>query len=414
MRNHLYVDEGVMTVESQPIRLSTTGKLIAVAIIVALAIIMFRALGNVATPFIAAAITAYLFNPLITWLHRRTGVARPVWIGLLYVVLGVLIYYLVRFVGPLVVHQYRALVAILPGMLNTFRQQLLLDSTISIGDFELNVGPADVMLRDLLAEVGRRIPEMVPHIFATAFETLLLLVSYLMVTYYLLDQSDKLMEWFYGLVPAPYRAEIRSLGHQIDAVLAGYIRGTLLLIPIMAILTYIPLTLLGVRYALVLAIFSGVVEIIPLIGPWTAAGTSIVAAILQNPTPMGWPIWLLGGIIGLIYFVLRIFEDNFIIPHVVGPAVHLPPILVIFAILSGGALGGAFGLFVSIPVAAVMRLLLRYVYYKLIDRDPPPLFPSHSPPETPSEPIARPETEEPRPKTEDPRPTAQGGQAGSQ
>lgn len=76
------------------------------------------------------------------------------------------------------------------------------------------------------------------------------------------------------------------------------------------------------------------------------------------------------------------FEDNFIIPHVVGPAVHLHPMLVIFAILAGGALGGPFGLFISIPVAAVARLLLRYLYYKLIDAPDLPLdlTPAHHAP----------------------------------
>jgi predicted PurR-regulated permease PerM len=388
-----------MSVEVRPIRLSPVGKLITIAAIVALAILLVRGLGNVAMPFIAAAITAYLFNPLITWCHQRTGVGRGAWIGILYLILGLLVYLLVRFLGPVVVAQYRGLVAILPGIINDLQQQLLLNSTIRIGELELSVGPAENSLRDLLSEIGRRIPEQVPHLFATAFETLLLFVSYLMATYYLLLQADQIMEWIYGLVPAPYRAEIRDLGRQIDGILAGYIRGTLLLIPIMAALTYVALSLMGVRYALVLAIFSGIVEIIPLLGPWTAAGTSIAVALFQVPAPFGWPYWLVAGVIGLVYFVLRMFEDNFIIPHIVGPAVHLHPMLVIFAILSGGALGGAFGLFVSIPVAAVMRLLLRYFYYKLIDQDPPPSMPpthgaqasslaTGSPPEAAAEPAA--------------------------
>jgi predicted PurR-regulated permease PerM len=217
---------------------------------------------------------------------------------------------------------------------------------------------------------------------AIAFETILLFVTYLMITYYLLLQANEIIEWIYGLVPAPYREEIRGLGRQIDSILSGYIRGTLLLIPIMAALTTVALSVLGVRYALVLGIITGVLETIPLIGPWSAAGIAIVVALFQVPTPLGWPTWLLAGVIGLVYFVLRMFEDNFIIPHVVGPAVHLHPMLVIFAILAGGALGGPFGLFVSIPVAAVARLLLRYMYYKLIDSSEPP------PPSEPGQPVA--------------------------
>src|SRR5215211_911162 len=81
-----------MSVEPKPIRLSPTGKFITVAIIVALAVLIFSAVGSILTPFVAAVITAYLFNPLIGWLHRRTGLGRGVWIGVLYVMVGALAY----------------------------------------------------------------------------------------------------------------------------------------------------------------------------------------------------------------------------------------------------------------------------------------------------------------------------------
>jgi predicted PurR-regulated permease PerM len=386
-----------MNVEARPIRLSTTAKFITVVVIITLTLLLIRGLGSVLTPFVAAAITAYLFNPLITWLQRRTNIGRGIWIGVLYVVIGLLFYALVRFLGPILVIQYRGLVALLPEMMNNIQQQILLLQPVEIGGFKIDIAPVNGSLQDLVNEIGRQLPEQVPHLFATAFETVVLFVSYLIITFYLLEQANQIIEWMYGLVPAPYRAEIRSLGRQIDGVLSGYIRGVLLLIPIMSVLTYIALSIMGIRYALVLAIFSGVVETIPLIGPWSAALTSIVIALFQTPTPFGWPHWLVAGVIGLVYFVLRMFEDSFIIPNVVGPAVHLHPMLVIFAILAGGALGGAFGLFVSIPVAAVARLLLRYFYYKLIDRDPPPPDdPAHHAPAPVPEPLPEP-TVEPTP-----------------
>ena len=83
-----------------------------------------------------------------------------------------------------------------------------------------------------------------------------------------------------------------------------------------------------------------------------------------------WFVFLLG----VTYFVLRMAEDNFIIPQVVGHAVHLHPVLVLFAILAGGALAGPFGLLIGIPTVAVAQLLLRYLYRKLVDAPglPPP------------------------------------------
>jgi predicted PurR-regulated permease PerM len=371
-----------MSNEARPIRLSPIGKLITVAIIVTLALLVIRGLGAVLIPFIAAAITAYLFNPLITWLHRRTRIGRGLWIGVLYIVAGAMVYVLVTSLGPVVVRQYNELIAQIPATINSLQQQLILFGPIQVGEVRIDIAPVDGTIRDALVELARQLPERVPHLVAIAFETLLLFVTYLMITYYLLLQADRIMGWVYGLVPAPYREEIRGLGRQIDGILAGYIRGTLLLIPIMAVLTTVALSMLGVRYALVLGIITGVLETIPLIGPWSAALIAISVALFQSPTPLGWPYWLLAGVIGLTYFVLRIFEDNFIIPYVVGPAVHLHPMLVIFAILAGGALGGPFGLFVSIPVAAIVRLLLRYFYYKLIDQPEPP------PPDDPGHPVA--------------------------
>src|SRR5437667_7266193 len=99
------IEVRVMHVEAKPIRLSTTGKLITVAVIVALAIWLMHTLGYVMTPFIAAAITAYLFNPLISSLHRRTRITRAVWILVLYVLLGVVVYWLVRSLGPIITEQ---------------------------------------------------------------------------------------------------------------------------------------------------------------------------------------------------------------------------------------------------------------------------------------------------------------------
>src|SRR5262249_32302198 len=99
----------IMSVEAKPIRLSPVGKFIAMAIIVALAILLVTSIGTAATPFIIAAITAYLFNPIISWLHRYTGVGRALWIFVLYILVGTLIYLLARFLWPIIAMQYTEL-----------------------------------------------------------------------------------------------------------------------------------------------------------------------------------------------------------------------------------------------------------------------------------------------------------------
>ncbi len=356
-----------MSVEPKPIRLTPAAKFATITIIVALGILLIWAAKPVMGPFVGAAITAYLFNPLIGWLHRRTGIGRAFWIIVLYILLGALVYALVRSLGPMVGSQYRGLVAQIPRMRDQIELWIATNQYIDLGGITIDLFALERPLASFLTELSNSLPSRVPDLVVTALERVLLFVTYLIATFYLLLQAEQITNWIYHLVPAPYRAEIRDLGRQVDATLTGYIRGTLLLIPIMSVLTYIVLSILGIRYALVIAIASGMLEIIPLIGPWSAAGIAVSVSLLQPTTPFGWSHALLAVVVGTSYFVLRMAEDNFIIPQVVGHAVHLHPVLVLFAILAGGAIGGPFGLLVGIPVVAVVRLLLRFLYRKLVD-----------------------------------------------
>jgi predicted PurR-regulated permease PerM len=356
-----------VSVEPKPIRLTPTAKFITILIVTSLAILLIWAANAVMAPFIGAIITAYLFNPLIGWLQRRTGVGRAIWIIVLYILVGALIYMLVRTLGPRVAMQYHDLVALIPRMRDEVERLILANQMFDLGGVTIDLRELEKPVYTFFTDLAATLPSTVPHLVITALESVVLFVTYLIATFYLLLQAEHLTDWMYHLVPAPYRAEIRGLGRQIDATLAGYIRGTLMLIPIMSVLTYIVLSILGIRYALVIAIASGVLEIIPLIGPWSAAGLAISVAVLQPTAPFGWSHALLAIVVGVSYFVLRMAEDNFIIPQVVGHAVHLHPVLVLFAILAGGAIAGPFGLLVGIPVVAVARLLLRYLYRKLVD-----------------------------------------------
>lgn len=357
-----------MPVEPQTIRFSPHGKLITIGILVSLALLLLSSIGHVLTPFIAAIVTAYLFNPIVSWLHRRTGVRRAVWIIVLYLIVFSLIYWLGTWLWPRILRQYGDLVASLPGIVRDISAMLEGHKTIQVGsEITIDLTPLEEQLIGTITDIGRTMSEGVPHLVFSALETALYTLVYLIVTFYLLLQSQDLSRWVVQLIPPPFRAEICELGSQIDQVLGAYIRGQLLLIVIMAVLIYIPLAILDVPYALVIAIASGVLELIPILGPWSAALIAMVVAFFQPEVPFGLSNASLAGLIGLIYLVLRQIEDSFIIPNVVGPLVRLHPAVVIFAVLAGGSLGGAIGLLLSIPAAAVMRILLSYLYGKMTD-----------------------------------------------
>ena len=116
---------------------------------------------------------------------------------------------------------------------------------------------------------------------------------------------------------------------------------------------------------------TGVLEVIPIIGPITAGAIACLVA-LGNPNPFGWSQLAYVGAIAIMYTVLRHAEDYFVIPLVIGRIVRLHPALVIFSLLSGGAAFGLIGIVLAVPVAATLRLVLIYVSAKLRDEDPFP------------------------------------------
>ncbi|WP_298402062.1 AI-2E family transporter [uncultured Chloroflexus sp.] len=361
-----------MDTESRPIRFSYQAKWISSAIIVALAIVLVMGVSHILPPFIGAIITAYLFNPLVGWLHRRTRLGRALWIVVLYVVAGLALYSLFTALWPRIVQQSRDLAANAPIIIRELTVFFEQNQSVQVGDFEISLLPLEAQIIGVVRDIAGWLSGNVPKIVFSALESVIYLLVYLIITFYLLLQAPQLKEWVCKLIPAPYRREIGYLGYQIDRVFSAYIRGQLILIVIMSVLLYIPLSILQVPYALVIAVTSGVLEILPIIGPWSAAGIAMTVALFQPVTPFGLSNVALAVLLGIIYFVLRQIEDHFIIPNVMGPLVRLHPGVVIFAILAGGALAGAFGLFISIPIAATIRILLSYIYRKLTDQPEPP------------------------------------------
>jgi hypothetical protein len=155
----------------------------------------------------------------------------------------------------------------------------------------------------------------------------------------------------------------------INTTLGAYIRGQALLVVIMSTASYIALRILEVDYALVVAISTGFLELIPIVGPWSAGAIAVSVGLFQDTTPFGWSNLTLAVAIGLVYFTLRQMEDVFVIPLLIGRIVHLHPLLVIFVVVVGTTLGGILGLLLAVPLAAVTKIIATYFYGKITARE---------------------------------------------
>ena len=336
-------------------------KWFAAAATLGLAYVLFVAVHDVAMVFFGAAVFAYIFSPIVDFIAPYVRQSRVGATSILYILMAALCAIIVVQLGPVVSSQYSSLRADLPNAL------AVLDTwTFDIAGTTVPVG---VHIKELVAARVLAIPASLPSLVVTIIHGFLHFLAFLITSFFLMMNGKHVARTLIDLFPMQHQAEVRYVGRHINSILRGYIRGTLLLIPIMAVLTTVALWLLGVRYALLIGIVSGIVEILPIIGPWSAAAFAIIMAVFQSPLPFGDTVFVVAAVIGGVYFVLRMFEDYVIIPAVVGPAVHLHPILVIAAILAGAEIGGALGLFLAIPFMSVLQYMLRWVYHKLISSD---------------------------------------------
>jgi predicted PurR-regulated permease PerM len=187
-------------------------------------------------------------------------------------------------------------------------------------------------------------------------------------TFYLLMDAPGIRIAFTEVLPAGYRQELTDLARRIHSTWLQYMRGELLLFALMSTVTTIGLTIFGVPGAIFLGLLSGALELLPLVGPLTAGTVAVAVAYFNGSNPWGWSQIAYAGAIALLYLILRNAEDYFVIPHVLGRAVRLHPLVILFSVAAGGVMGGLFGLLIAVPIAASIREIATYVYAKLLDQ----------------------------------------------
>ncbi|HEX3032252.1 MAG TPA: AI-2E family transporter, partial [Bacillota bacterium] len=144
----------------------------------------------------------------------------------------------------------------------------------------------------------------------------------------------------------------------MDQVLRGFIRGHLLVCGLVGGLSALGLYLIGVPFALLLGIIAGILDIIPFFGPILGAVPALALALLQS--------WQATIYTLLLFVIIQQVEGNIITPKILGEAVGLHPLIIIFALLAGGHLWGVTGMIIALPLAAVIRVAARYMLIKLV------------------------------------------------
>ena len=184
----------------------------------------------------------------------------------------------------------------------------------------------------------------------TAFEVLVGIFFVLAVAAYWIFERDRAMSLVLSLLPTRRRRVVRDTWDLIDAKLGAFVRGQLLLILFVGTVLSLAFWAIGLRFWLLIGIFAGVVEIVPVIGPLTAGAVAVGVGLTES--------WQLALTAGLIVLGVRLFEDYIVVPRVLGHAVGVSPLLVLVSVTAFGLLLGGFYVLVAVPIAAVVATLV--------------------------------------------------------
>jgi predicted PurR-regulated permease PerM len=324
-------------------------------VVVGLVVFLFF-VRNILLPFVVSAIVAFVATPLVDRLAARTRAPRWLYaLAVLFTLLGLLAG-LGLLGAPPLLHELQRIAADLQGTVTGFLRVLLGNGTLDLMGQRLNASGVGAMIaRDAQAWMAQdgHLLELAAVGAAGFFAGILTIV---LLGYFLLD-AHRIGRGLAWLIPPRYRPLTVRVGRDLEPLLRRYFIGVGLVVLYASTAAYIGLGLvLGIQHAVFLALITGLLELIPFVGP--AASAVIAGLVAVQQASSGWSI-----IAYIIYATaLRISIDQFFGPLVLGRAAYVPPVLVIFCFLAGGLLFGIVGVILSVPVALCIKVLLREIY----------------------------------------------------
>ena len=334
----------------QVARKAAVATLVVVGII-ALVLALWKLRVLVSLFFLGLVIAAAM-RPGIEWLHARR-VPRSVGLAVHYLVLAGVVALFLWLVVPRAVDQVGQALGGVPTSRNAL-DKATRNST----------GIKHTVLRALQKRL-KKLPAASSLVHAsvsvtkTAFEVLIAIFFTFAVAAYWIFERDRARRVVLSLVAREHRKTIRDTWDLIDAKLGAFVRGQLVLIAFVGTVLSLAFWAIGVPFWLLLGIFAGVVEIIPIVGPLTAGGVAIGVGLTDS--------WQIALAAGLAVLVVRLVEDYIVVPKVLGHAVGLSPLVVLVSVTAIGLLLGGIYVLLAVPIAAVLVTLVDVI---VRDKDP--------------------------------------------
>ncbi len=324
---------------------------------------VFQPIGTFFTtlfaPILIAGFLYYLLNPLVNLL-MKLGVKRLVAIALIFLLLIGIIVLVFMSVIPNLVEQLVSLAKNIPGFVNnmqTWLQELADNATrfplFKELDVDKYISNLDVSAGSILQRSLTGVTNGLGSIIGKITTVVLLLVTVPFILFYMLKDGEKLVPNIERLFPEKQRENIKGLLQQLNKTLSDYISGQAIECLFVGTFTFLGYLLIGVDYAFLFGVIAGLTNLIPYLGPYLGLAPALVYTFFDSPTRALLCI--------LIVLVVQQVDGNVIYPNVIGKSLNIHPLTIILILLVAGNLAGILGVFLGVPVYAILRTVIIFI-----------------------------------------------------
>jgi predicted PurR-regulated permease PerM len=372
---------------------SATKYLMATALVLFGLLVLYWSRGFLPV-LITAGLIAFVIRPLIGWFHNRLRFPRSLATGVAYLIAALVILSIPLIIIPTVWSGIDELRRADYGPIFSGIESAIVGAQQTLGGIPVlgdvlsrSLEPINELLRTL--QQGALPQLAVP---STLLESLNLSLSSLgaltgvvgpvvawfvgaaltlLISVYLSSSRYSLRRFVLARLPPAYAPEIAALFARIGWTWGSFLQGQLKLMLFIGVVVFLGNLLLGNRYAAMLGIISGVLELIPSLGPALALIPGLLVALIFGSSWIGVNHFIFAIIVLIFYLLVQIFENQVVVPRVLGDAVELPPLVVLIGVIVAGSQAGILGALIAVPVIGTAREVVGYVYGKIIEAPAP-------------------------------------------
>jgi predicted PurR-regulated permease PerM len=309
---------------------------------------VMKIMFSILTPFIVAAFITYLLHPVVEKLHE-TGLHRGIAIVIIYFLffggIGFALYKAI----PAIIKQLKDLVEHAPEVAEQYRiwiDQIQSRTNAWPNGFQEKIDSTIIAVENTLDRILSKTLNFLVNI-ANSLVTIAIIPF---IAFYMLKDYGAMKKAVWYLTPRKWRKQGILFLRDVDKSLGGYIRGQLLVCTIIGSIAALLFWIAGIKYPLLLGFIVGITNVIPYFGPIIGAVPAVIIAFTMSVK--------MAVIAIIIVFSLQFLEGNILSPLIVGKSLHMHPLLIMFALLSGGEIGGIAGLILAVPVFAVLKVAI--------------------------------------------------------